>query len=263
MAKRVPSTPLQPYYDPATNQYEIGIDEAGRGPMFGRVYVAGVVLPHPSENSAFRYEDMKDSKKFHSETKIRAVAEYIKTNAVAWHVAYVEPNMIDTINIRQAVLRGMHECARECLRQLQTKQPAINVWQDAFLLVDGNDFTPYTQFDATADTIMCMRHETVEGGDNTYCSIAAASILAKVSRDTYIHDLCVAHPVLNTRYQLDKNKGYGTKVHLDGIRAHGITQWHRQSFGLCHDAPLHPITVDDTCTLDVASQALDTECKTS
>lgn len=244
MAKRVPSNndnarrrvqqqPLHPYYDPVNNKYEVGIDEAGRGPMFGRVYVAGVILPHPdTPNNDFQYADMKDSKKFHSETKIRAVAEYIQTHALAWHVAFVEPDVIDQINIRQAVLRGMHECARECLKQLQ-QVPAINIWSDAFLLVDGNDFTPYTQFDAAADTIQCMRHETVEGGDNTYCSIAAASILAKVSRDDYVLELCEQHPELDTHYQLSKNKGYGTKAHLDGIRAHGITPWHRQSFGIC------------------------------
>lgn len=235
MAKRVP---LQPYYDP-NNKYEIGIDEAGRGPMFGRVYVAGVVLP--KDDPTFHYADMKDSKKFHSETKIRAVAEYIKTNALAWHVAYVEPDVIDTINIRQAVLRGMHECARECMKQLQCAHPDMNPWQDAFLLVDGNDFTPYTQFDTVADTIQCMRHETVEGGDNTYCSIAGASILAKVTRDDYILELCNQYPELNARYQLGKNKGYGTKTHLDGIRAHGITQWHRRSFGICHHAPVSPL----------------------
>jgi ribonuclease HII len=205
--------------------------------MFGRLYVAGVVLP----KTDFQFEAMKDSKKFHSETKIREVAEYIKTHALAWHVAYVDASVIDQINIRQAVLRGMNECANECTKQLLAKFPETNKWEDVLLLVDGNDFVPTTQYDPAADTIKSMRYETVEGGDNTYCHIAAASILAKVSRDTYIYELCNEYPALIEKYNIDSNKGYGSKKHLDGIRAHGITQWHRQSFGICHHAPLTPL----------------------
>ena len=76
-------------------------------------------------------------------------------------------------------------------------------------------------------------HVCVEGGDNTYACIAAASILAKVARDDYIEKLCDKHPVLDEMYALRGNKGYGAKKHLDGIREHGITQWHRRSYGIC------------------------------
>ena len=72
-------------------------------------------------------------------------------------------------------------------------------------------------------------------GDNTYASIAAASILAKVTRDEYIIQMCKENPELNTRYDLENNKGYGTKKHMDGIKTHGITQWHRKSFGVCKE----------------------------
>ena len=73
----------------------------------------------------------------------------------------------------------------------------------------------------------------IKGGDNKYASIAAASILAKVERDLYIEELCVAHPTLNERYDIASNKGYGTKPHMDGIEKYGITEWHRKTFGIC------------------------------
>jgi len=73
----------------------------------------------------------------------------------------------------------------------------------------------------------------VEGGDNKYTSIAAASILAKVHRDAYIEELCSANPELIEHYSIDTNKGYGAKKHIDGIEMHGITKWHRRSFGIC------------------------------
>jgi ribonuclease HII len=78
-------------------------------------------------------------------------------------------------------------------------------------------------------------HVCVEGGDNKYSSIAAASILAKVARDTYIDELCQQNPELIERYSIDSNKGYGAKKHLDGIKEHGITIWHRRSFGICKE----------------------------
>jgi hypothetical protein len=73
----------------------------------------------------------------------------------------------------------------------------------------------------------------VEGGDNTYCSIAAASILAKVERDQYVDEMCDKYPKLDEYYGLRSNKGYGCKRHMDGIREHGISRWHRRSFGIC------------------------------
>jgi ribonuclease HII len=101
------------------------------------------------------------------------------------------------------------------------------------LLIDGNDFPVYTLYDEGTDAITQVRHETVEGGDNLYTCIAAASILAKVARDDYIDALCRENPELVSKYGIDKNKGYGTKKHLDGIREHGVTELHRKSYRPC------------------------------
>ncbi len=83
------------------------------------------------------------------------------------------------------------------------------------------------------DGLYPVPYVCIEGGDNKYSAIAAASILAKVSRDEYIRELCKEHPKLNENYGIEKNKGYGTKQHLDGIKIHGITEWHRRSYGIC------------------------------
>jgi ribonuclease HII len=130
------------------------------------------------------------------------------------------------MNIRQAVLKGMRECTRCILEKINTT--------DVFLLIDGNDFLPYHIFEK--DTLINIPHATITGGDNKYVSIACASILAKTARDEYIHELCQQIPELNTRYGLEKNMGYGTKQHLDGILEHGITQWHRKTYARCKDA---------------------------
>lgn len=225
-AKRVPAAPLQSYYRLAENRWEIGIDEAGRGPLFGRLYVAGVILP---KDDSFDHGQMKDSKKFHSEKKIRQVADYIRTHATAWHVAFVEPAVIDEINIRQAVLRGMRECARRLIAAVDPDDPA----RDIQLLVDGNDFESMSILDPSGEKWIEIPHITVEGGDNTYTAIAAASILAKVARDDYIAELCLSRPDLVEKYALDRNKGYGTKAHMEGIREHGVTEWHRMSYAPC------------------------------
>ena len=221
------------------NKWEIGIDEAGRGPMFGRLYVAGVVLP---KDDSFRHQDMKDSKKFHSQTKIRNVSKYIKEHAIAWHIHYISAKTIDHINIRQSVLLAMQECAKQCIYKLRNIVPEIVPERDVFLVIDGNDFTRCPLFDETTQSIVEISHCTVEGGDNKYTSIAAASILAKVARDDYINELCLEYPELHDRYGIGKNKGYGTKIHLDGIIKHGISEWHRTSYGLCKTARRNPIT---------------------
>lgn len=210
------------------NVFEIGIDEAGRGPLFGRLYVAAVILP---KDSSFRHEDMKDSKKFHSKKKIHQVADYIKSNAIAWSIQYIESDVIDEINIRQAVFKGMHECIREILSKLVEKEPVNK--DEILLLVDGNDFKPFTYYDEDVEEIRSLRHETVEKGDNKYTCIAAASILAKVQRDQYISELCEKNPELSEKYGINTNMGYGTKTHMDGIKQYGITEWHRKSFAPC------------------------------
>ena len=105
--------------------------------------------------------------------------------------------------------------------------------------MDGNYFRPYTVFNQVTESLSAVNHETVEKGDGTYASIAAASILAKNERDTYVEELCAKYPVLVDRYGLNTNMGYGTNAHLEGIRTHGITEWHRQTFRGAAGEPLN------------------------
>lgn len=226
---------------PPTHRYEIGVDEAGRGPLFGRVYTGAVILPHPaaaaSAAASFDFSLLKDSKKFTSEKKIREVSDYIKQHAVAWAVAYEEPAVIDALNIRRATLQCMRTAINAVIKNhgaaAVSPAPAPIPTSDYLLLIDGNDFIPMGNFNQRTSEIENYRHVCVEGGDDTYACIAAGSILAKVARDDYIEKLCDEYPVLDELYSLRGNKGYGAKKHMDGIREHGITQWHRRSYGIC------------------------------
>jgi ribonuclease HII len=178
---------------------------------------------------------MKDSKRFSSQKKIREIAEYIKSNAIAWTVRFCEADVIDEINIRQAVLAGMRHCATNVIHRTSASIC------DILLLVDGNDFPPFTAIDPVKGDLTPIAAETIEGGDHLYLGIAAASILAKWARDEYIIQLCHQYPDLDARYGIVKNKGYGTKQHLTGILEHGITQWHRRTYQRCSDAVYCPI----------------------
>jgi ribonuclease HII len=222
--------PLKSVYD-EKNRFEIGVDEAGRGPLFGRLYVAATVLP---KDTGFRHAEIKDSKKYTSKTKITELSDYIKKEAVAWSVRYIESDEIDRINILQAVLKAMHQCVDDCIQQLEKKGLCTFDSRDC-LLIDGNQFKPFMRISEKGEWI-CMRHELVEGGDNLYTPIAAASILAKVARDAYIDDLCIQRPELAEKYRIDKNKGYGTKDHMAGIKTHGVVEGHRLSYKPCAQA---------------------------
>ncbi len=217
---RTKAEPLNKFYNEDSELLEIGIDEAGRGPLFGRVYTGAVILPKDVD---FDFDKMKDSKKFSSVKKINEVAEYIKEKALAWSVTYNDEKVVDNINIRQSVLSSMHNS----IKNVMTND------NEYLLLVDGNDFRPYMMF--KDDEYLPVKHICIEGGDNKYCAIAAASILAKTERDKYIEELCDENPELKERYGIDKNKGYGTKTHLDGIKNFGITKWHRKTYGICKD----------------------------
>lgn len=219
---------------------EIGVDEAGRGPLFGRVYTAAVILP---KVDSIDYSKVKDSKKFHSKKKIEEAADYIKEIALAWSVTYEDEKKIDEINILQATQLSMHNSIQdvsklysanvEATARAKGKRKTIEKDYSFSLLIDGNYFNPMTTFNKETNKIETIPYTTVEGGDNKYASIAAASILAKVSRDKYIEELCQLNPELAEHYGIDSNKGYGAKRHIDGIKEHGITIWHRRSFAPC------------------------------
>jgi len=194
-------------------QQGIGVDEAGRGPLLGRVYAAAVVLPSTDEPWMMY---IKDSKRFggkNKAVKIREVADQIRQNAVAYGVAWRDEKRIDDINILQATQETMHDAISQCLRNMENHS-SVKLW------VDGNYFRPFPG----------VVHECVEQGDDKVKCIAAASILAKVARDDYILALCEEYPELVDKYDLAQNKGYGTKRHMEGIRIHGLCEWHRRSF---------------------------------
>ncbi len=231
------------YYEEST--IEIGADEAGRGPMLGRVYSGAVVLP---KDDGFDHFKMKDSKKFTSKNskKINEVAEYIKEHAIAWAVEYEDEKVIDEINILQATQSAMHKAIKSVISQLAKKTDVLpdgtkktDVLEPNFgnllLLIDGNYFKQLTILNQNKTKLVTINYETIEGGDNKFTAIAAASILAKVERDKYIEELCKENPELIERYGIDSNKGYGSKKHMDGIKTYGITKWHRRTFGLCKE----------------------------
>ena len=165
---------LERFYD-NENKYEICIDEAGRGCLFGRVYIACVVLPKESE--LFDGTNIKDSKKFSSKKKLQKTADYIKENALFWHVEFIEADVIDKINILKSVMQGMHNCIKNTIAKLNASTV------DCTAIVDGNYFTPYMVYNNDKQVLIPMKSVTIEQGDAKYMGIAAASILAKTARD--------------------------------------------------------------------------------
>lgn len=188
---------------------EIGLDEAGRGPLIGRVYAGAVIW-----NTTITNDMIKDSKKLSA--KKRAIAlEWIKSN-VTWGVGYAEASEIDSINILEATRLAM-ERAINNLKEKYTVTENI-------LIVDGIGWNQkFPNYKVTS----------IVKGDSKYYSIAAASIIAKEYHDNYIKELCDNNILLNERYDLLNNVGYGTKKHIDGIIKYGISNFHRKSFKPC------------------------------
>ncbi len=225
---------LKTSYELENYDFEIGIDEAGRGPLFGRVYAAAAILP---KDNSFNHKDMKDSKKFTSKKKINDMSNYIKENAIVWSIQYEDEKVIDQINILQATYSAMHKCIKDVREKLEIINVNNNLKYTELLMVDGKFFKQYTFY--KDGEIQFIPSICIEKGDNAYTNIAAASILAKVARDSYIEKLCEKHTDLITKYKIDTNKGYGSKHHIDGIKQHGICQFHRKTFGLCKTQELN------------------------
>ena len=177
---------------------EAGCDEAGRGCYAGPVFAAAVILPRD-----FYHPLINDSKKL-SEAQRDLLAPIIKKAAIAWAIGSQSPDEIDQINILKASIKSMHLA----IDQLKKKP--------GFIAVDGNRFYPYKK----------IPHQTIIKGDGQFAHIAAASILAKTARDSYMMELHKQYP----QYGWDKNKGYGTAAHRAAIALHGLCEHHRKSF---------------------------------
>lgn len=175
-----------------------GVDEAGRGPLAGPVCAAAVILPDNCE-----IEGLNDSKKI-SEKKREALFDIIKEKAVAYSIAYGSLEEIEEYNILEATYLAMNRA----IEGLNTKAD--------FALIDGNRVPKGIK-------IPC---ETVVKGDSKSCSIAAASILAKVTRDRLMLEYDKKYP----QYLFAQHKGYGTKAHYEAIKQHGVCEIHRLSF---------------------------------
>lgn len=198
MRKKAIASHLSPHY--YEDLVEAGCDEAGRGCLAGSVYAAAVILPRGYDNPL-----LNDSKKL-TEKMRKELRDIIVRDAVAWAVGIVTPEEIDKINILKASFLAMHRA----LDLLAVRPEAI--------IVDGNRFTPYND----------LPYTTIVKGDGKYQPIAAASILAKTFRDEYMDSIAKEYPY----YDWQKNKGYPTKAHREGIRIHGTSPYHRMSYNL-------------------------------
>ena len=174
-----------------------GSDEAGAGPLAGAVYAAAVILP-----AGLVIEGLRDSKQV-TPRRREKLYDVITAEAVAWAVTRVDEREIDEINILNARLKAMDLAIREL-----DPQPEL-------ALIDGN-----------RDRGITLPHEMVVRGDSRSASIAAASILAKVSRDRYMEEMAARYP----QYGFERHKGYPTKAHYEALRAHGPCPIHRLTF---------------------------------
>ncbi|MCL2108562.1 MAG: ribonuclease HII [Oscillospiraceae bacterium] len=174
-----------------------GVDEAGRGPLAGAVFAAAVILPE-----GLILDGLNDSKKL-TEKKRDSLFEKITQHAISYAICTASVEEIEAINILQAALLAM----KRAVESLHTKPD--------FALIDGNK---------TPD--LAIGAEAVVKGDATSASIAAASILAKVARDREMRELAVKYP----QYLFEKHKGYGTKLHYEMLKEHGLCPVHRRSF---------------------------------
>jgi len=179
---------------------EAGVDEAGRGCLAGPVVAAAVILPID-----FYHPLLNDSKQVNEKSREK-LSILVKKEALAWSTGWATAEEIDNINILQATYLAMHRAIGELKLIPQ------------HLIIDGNRFKPYQN----------ISHTTIIKGDGKYASIAAASILAKTTRDDYMREIHLKYP----HYNWSKNKGYGTIEHRILMEKHGICELHRKSFKL-------------------------------
>ena len=174
-----------------------GVDEAGRGPLAGPVCAAAVILPR-----GFVIEGLNDSKKL-SEKKRDALFDLIKESAISYGIAFATVEEIESLNILSATMLAMN-------RAIKQLSPVPEL-----ALIDGN-----------RNKEIEINSQCVVKGDSRCADIAAASILAKVTRDRYMLEMADKYP----EYHFEKHKGYGTKLHYEALREHGPSDIHRMSF---------------------------------
>lgn len=206
---------------------EVGIDEAGRGPLWGRLYAAAVVMA-PDDDAYFDggvvLRQITDSKKL-TPRRRAVLRDYIEETAVAKAVTWAEPSEIDAVNVLQADLNAMHRAL-----DVITKEDGIPIQR---VVVDGDTWRPWR----LPDTGEIVPAVTVVGGDARVLSIAAASILAKEAHDEWVRTTVAGEPLLSERYGMDRNMGYGTAAHMAGLKTWGAHSLHRRSF-----APVRAVT---------------------
>ena len=200
---------MNKYY---SDKLEVGIDEVARGCLAGPVFVAAVIWP--KDLNCEIQNEIKDSKKL-SRKKRKYLREYIEENAIGFSVAYKDNNYIDKFNILNSTHKAMHEALNE-----------LNITPE-LILVDGNSFKPYYKNNELIENVCIIE------GDNKYLPIACASILAKEYHDEYIKNLVREDNTLSL-YDWENNMCYGTKKHIDAITKHGLTKYHRKTFGICN-----------------------------
>ena len=193
------------------NINEIGLDEAGRGPLIGRVYAGAVIWEQEKE-----CDIIKDSKKL--TPKKRAIAlDWIKNNIKYWGVGYADEKEIDKINILNATKLAMDRA----IDDLKTTKDYKYTENISYLLIDGTGWEKkFKNYNV----------ESIIKGDSLYYSIAAASIIAKEHHDMHIRELISIDPTLDEKYSLSSNMGYPTAKHFDGIKKYGCSEYHRKSF---------------------------------
>jgi ribonuclease HII len=201
-------------------EFIVGVDEAGRGPLVGDVYAAAVIL-----NPLKPIAGLADSKKL-SQGKRELLAQAILESALAFGIASASHTEIDSINILQATLLAMRRASALCLDMLLTRS-AIDEPAIAWMKIDGNrDPKISLAVNAPSARIFSLRTECIVKGDATVAQISAASILAKTQRDASMRALHVRYP----DYGFDQHKGYGTAMHMQRLRELGALPEHRRSF---------------------------------
>ena len=197
----------------------IGVDEVGRGTLFGDVIAAAVILPDKFPDDI--YLQIKDSKKL-SFKKRRFLADYIKANAIVYGFGIVSPQEIDQINILEASIKAMHLALYEVMKK-------GNYFSN--IIVDGIHFTPIIPIDNNNNDY-CISYQCIPKADNLYLNVAAASIIAKDYHDSEILKLVENDKDL-LKYDLNNNMGYATLKHREAIKKYGVHKLHRKTFSSC------------------------------